>query len=57
MTIGDEVVRTVSQLVKRGYNIKHVTVQIERQKLKLAMSSPNGHHHHHPIQGGGNELI
>lgn len=59
MTSGDEVVRTVSKLVKRAYNIRHVTVQIERQKMKLPMSSPihshNNHHHNH-LQIG-NELI
>lgn len=53
MTSGDEVVRTISKLVKRAYNIKHVTVQIERQKLKMPLISHGGGHY---IQAG-NELI
>lgn len=52
MTSGAEVVRTVSALAKRSFNIKHVTVQVERQKSKLAMSSPRSLH-----IPAGNELI
>lgn len=50
----------MSKLVKRAYNIKHVTVQIERQKTKLSIASAlQQHHHHHHLHQipNGNELI
>lgn len=53
MTSGEEVVRTVSKLAKRVFGIKHVTVQIERQKSKLAALTPQYPHNHLY----GNELI
>lgn len=59
MTSGEEVIRTVSKLVKRAYNIKHVTVQIERQKTKLSIAAALQQHHHHHLHQipNGNELI
>lgn len=58
MTSGEEVIRTVAKLVKRAYNIKHVTVQVEKLKSnKLLARGPSPAAHHHHIQSGGNELI
>ena len=53
MTSGEEVIRTAAKLAKRSYDIKHVTVQIERQKKRLSIAASTGLNH---LQSG-HELI